>query len=280
MTTIVRFEYGRLGNQLFQYSALRSLGPKRLVLAGFNELFTTFSNVQGRQVRKIGRKRLRRIDGLLTDEKSIIGRRVSKISQSGTNEAELVSAGGCCYYCPQATFFESNAHTQYALALQFQAAVKLEVEDFRRRSNLWDREVLFVHARGGDFYTWPSAENPGVVPTEWLIAQAKALIDSARQDASVVVIGDDPEAKRRIAAELGAVISTMSSSCDLYLMATSVAGVLSASDFSWWGSAFAAALGQNRGPFIAPMYWLDHRKGIWTTEGWPKSSQHLTFAHV
>jgi hypothetical protein len=279
MRVILRLEYGRLGNQLFQYAALRSVNPTTLFLSGYEQLFKTFDGVQATQIAWAGHKAMRKLDTLVNAE-SLLGRLVPKITVDQDNQAVLPSRNRSLLYCPQASFFENNANAHHALNLQFRPDVMREVQAFLRCNQLLGAKILFVHARGGDFYSWPSPEKPGVVPAGWLIAQTRRVLSDYHPDGRVVVIGDDDAVKLRIAKEVRGIVSTMSYSADMHLMAISSAGVLSASEFSWWGSAFASSNHAEGGPFIAPLYWLNHSGGSWGTGRWPRDTAHLTFVDV
>ncbi len=279
MRAILRFEYGRLGNQLFQYAALRSLNPTALFLSGYEQLFRTFDGVQAVRIGWMHHKVMRRWDAILSSD-SRLGRFVPKIAVGGHNEPILPLRNGPLLYCPQATFFENNENIDHALCLKFRPAVVGEVQAFLQRNNMQGAELLFVHVRGGDFYSWPSPQKPGVVPAEWFIVQTRKLLAKHHPNARVAIIGDDEEAKSKIAKEVHGVVSTMSYSADMYLMSICSAGVISASEFSWWGSAFAAVNHSERGPFIAPLYWLNHSDRFWGAGDWPRNSSHLTFVDV
>ena len=130
------------------------------------------------------------------------------------------------------------------------------------RRSLTPESTAFVHARGGDYRTWPSRESAAILPVSWYAEQV-ADMRAREADLELVVVGDDPELGSELADVIGGHhIQTGSESIDLALLATCQAGILSASSFAYWGAHFAHAAG-SQGPFIAPEFWIGHRTQQW-----------------
>jgi hypothetical protein len=274
---ILRAEYGRLGNQLFQYSALASLQPRVLLLQGFGSLFEAFANVRARQISWPSGRSLKRFDrrvGLSPTLRRI----VSTVDQDRDTGSIVVSGRGPFLYCQRATFFQSPEYLDAGLELEFREEVTAVGEEFLERVGLTGRPFIFVHVRGGDYRSWPSKEAPAFVPSEWLIRSAETVLDR-HPGTSCVVLGDDPEELERLRLALGAHVSDLPEASDLWLMSASTAGVLSASSFSLWGSARAFYRAGAPGPFIAPNYWINHRTGEWGASN-IRHFEHLTFCDV
>jgi hypothetical protein len=274
---ILRAGYGRLGNQLFQYSALASLEPRILLLQGFESLFEAFANVRARRISWPDGRSLKRFDRRVGGSPTL-RRLVPTVEQDRDTGSIIVSGRGPLLYCRRATFFQSPEYLDAGLELEFREEVTAVGEEFLERVGLTGRPFIFVHVRGGDYRSWPSKEAPAFVPEEWLIRSAEAVLDR-HPGLSCVVVGDDSEERERLGLALGAHVSDLPEASDLWLMSMSTAGVLSASSFSLWGSARAFHRAGAPGPFIAPNYWVNHRIREWGTSN-IRRFEHLTFNNV
>jgi hypothetical protein len=263
----VFLEHGRLGNQLFQYSAVRSMSSadERVVLVGFDALRQAMDGVDATFVAPYSsllgtmvRRNLKRIDrivpripgvGLRWEEsEGMVGQR------KGLLPVSYVRSG----------FFQSDSY----ISSDAVASLRPRSDHLARaREFLADRigpgtDIAFVHIRRGDYTREPSREAPAVLPLVWFHESMRQLEHSLPGCSFVIVTDDQPYAEEFFSNQSNVFISPLSADGDLALMSLCSGGVLSASSFSWWGAFFSARAGQ--GPFLAPKYWMGHRTGRWT----------------
>lgn len=274
---VVRAEYGRLGNQIFQYSALAALDPRVLLLQGFDSLFATFRNVRAWQLTWPDGRRMKSFDRRL-DRSPILRRLVPTVEEEAETGRLVASRRSPFLYCRRGTFFQSSRYLDAGFALEFREDVVALGEAFLERRGLVGRPFVFVHVRRGDYRSWPSNEAPAAAPLDWLTRSAESVLDS-HPGAACIVLGDDREECEALRVALGAQVSDLPEAADLWLMSASTAGVLSASSFSWWGSARAFHREAAPGPFIAPNYWTGHPQRAWITPS-IRHSDHLQFRDV
>lgn len=277
---IIRPEYGRLGNQIFQYSALKSLEAK-VVLVGFQELFATFENVEARHVPKSSMaKTLRKWEAVRAkwNPNRLPWGEIYENAEDGTiqvsNEKKWV------YVCKSDAFFQTwnEGYVDAGLHLQFRPEVLEAARKFRLQHGLARQNFLALHLRGGDYATFPSRDAPGQVPLDWVLYWSRH-VEQKFPGIKKVILGDDAALKNEAAWRIGGVVSHESTAVDLALIASAKAGVISASSFAWWGAAFAHAWFRADGPFIAPRFWFGHGQGEWSPSS-IRNSPHLTFAPV
>jgi hypothetical protein len=135
--------------------------------------------------------------------------------------------------------------------------------------------TAFVHARAGDYRTWPTALNPAILDPAWYARQAEKM-SGAIPRLKFAVVGDEPEFRSEIARAIPSAIEIESGfETEFALMSLCGSGILSASTFAFWGAYFASRT-HAAGLFIAPEYWAGHRSGAW----YPKAIQapFLTYA--
>ena len=268
---ILFFEYGRLGNQLFQYCGLKQFFPNhKLVLLGCEDLQCHFDNVEARFISKsaIGRwisfglaRRIIfflahiRIFGLVTEDKDSTSFKL--VVRNGFIRKVLV---------PHNVFFQ---HQDICARIENSPVLKPHTREeavawLRAKGISTDyRPLVFVHIRRGDYLNWPSKEFPAVLDLGWY----KLAMDAMRQkyrNSIFILMGDDQYYLSDVFEESEAVvISNNSPELDLGLMTLCHSGILSASSFAWWG-AFYARREQKRGAqFLAPRYWAGHRVKKW-----------------
>lgn len=271
---------GRLGNQVFQWAALRGHLPvdDHLWLVDFDEFSRTFdghgalmlstSRVADR-VRLATVHRLARVPGVGSGE---LRQTADTHLPTWTRDGRVVRSRG---------FYQAGAQRtlEAARSLRFRSEVAERAAAVLAR--VGPGPVAFVHLRRGDYLIWPSPERPAALPDSWYVAGVRRI---AAQVPGVrfVVVSDDPDHAERVlvpAAGLppDTVVSRQDSAVDLAVMAGCAAGVLSASTLSWWGGAFAS-LGGGPGPFLAPARWLGFRGSVIYPHA--IGAEFLTFAEV
>jgi hypothetical protein len=135
--------------------------------------------------------------------------------------------------------------------------------------------TAFVHARAGDYRTWPSAENPAILDPDWYSRQAAELKEST-PELRFIVIGDEPEYRSEVARAIPSAIEIESNfETEFALMTICASGILSASTFAFWGAYFAHRERPDS-QFIAPEFWAGHRRKTW----YPSSLQATFLTYV
>jgi hypothetical protein len=269
-------ESGRLGNQLFQYAALRSVcaADERLVLVGFHDLRAVMDqldatfvcgDVNGWCLRTIARGR-RVLDSLMARQLLVsLGREVH-----GEGGSSLRMSAGLfpkLRYCTKG-YFQSESHFDPAVVepLHVRDTIMRPAHELLHALGSPDRPRVFVHVRRGDYLEFPSKLEPAVLPLEWYHACMDRL-RSRYQDPVFVVCSDD----RRYVSEMFSGIADVhvhhhSPYIDFALMSACDGGVLSPSSYAWWAAYFA-----NRrrpgGVFVGPEFWCGHRAKRWYPAG-------------
>lgn len=278
--TLVFPASGRLGNQLFQYSAMRSFmtDEQRLILVDFDDLAGTFTGIDAelRSTRSPrDRWRLRAVHRARHLVRSPLG----LVAQDpGTHLPVWKEAGSVAtvrgYYQR-----DHEGHEQHVGALALRPEVSAAADDFLA-TNLRGpagAPLAFVHVRRGDYLThfvgrkasglgWVEAGTPVALPADWYRERMDELRDTL-PGVRFVLVGDDPAWAGQELAAHDTVSSSLDAAADLALLARCDAGVLSASSFAWWGAWFAHR--NSDGPFLAPLHWLGHAIGEW----WPEVVQ-------
>jgi hypothetical protein len=271
---IVFFESGRLGNQLFQYAALRTLAAdERLVLVGFDDLRATFANLDatfpvsstslpGRLLMRL-RPRLDRI----AQNQPVIGR-IGEDVDHGRCDVRIDRGWLRALRYGVTAYFQSESVFDPAVVdrLEFHRDLECKARDKLRGLGPQDRKRIFVHVRRGDYESFPSAASPAVLPAQWYrdcIQRVRARVS----DPVLVFCSDDPEYVSNMFGDVpGMILSNGSAFEDFVLMSLCDGGIVSASSYSWW----AAYRGSRTHPdrvFLAPQYWIGHSTAEWFPPG-------------
>lgn len=272
---IIFFESGRLGNQLFQYCAMKKFQPNSLVVAlGMRELKDNFSGIDivgisklgkliERVIGHIGRKRIEyaasklRILTIVEEERSPSGIKF-KIKPGLLKNQIYFKAG----------YYQSEDMVDDDIARSITLSQKnKKIADQFFSSILGDMaNRFFVHVRRGDYVNWPSSESPAVLPLDWYRTQMNH-IRSKNPNALFIVVSDDkPYVDEFFSNEKDVVIACSDLMTDFAVMTKCLGGgVLSASSLSWWASYFIRRDNIDA-TFVAPTFWGGHRLGSWYPE--------------
>jgi len=263
-------EHGRLGNQIFQYSALRTLCKQneKLILLGFEDLQATFDNVDA----KLVNSNSTRADFFLYRQAYIAlnllakNRIVNSVSESkpGIKKGILYTPGML-----KSINFVEESYFQWEYSFSPSAisslSLKLSLEQFAKKlisEVSGSSPCFFVHIRRGDYTHWPSSEHPAVLPLKYYRYCINLVRDSI-PDAFMIFVSDDPFYVEDFFGDMkNAYISRHSSLKDFALITQCCGGILSASSFSWWG-AYLSHRKNFRRCFLAPEHWLRHRAHSW-----------------
>jgi hypothetical protein len=259
---------GRLGNQVFQFTALRAfIGPRdRIVLIDCDEFSATFETPVATSLLSNGRIGDRLVLGLLHRAGGLPGVGRAEVRQAATTGHPAWTIDGRVALSRGFYQAASQGALEVARKLRFRPEVTR-----RARAALegLGPRVAFLHVRRGDYLSWPSVAEPAALPDAWYLAGARSIL-AAMPDARFVIVSDDPDHAERVIVPaldlaLRPRVSRADVATDLAIMAACDAGVLSASTLSWWGAALAVVRseGPAKGPFIAPDRWLGFRGDDW-----------------
>lgn len=278
---------GRLGNQLFVYSALMKLKSEReqLLLVGFEDLVAHFPEVRP-TIRHIPLPR--KYWGRWDFARAILSalafvRVVSVISADGKNRCLMrrrgvlplsLFDGGWCQdeKLIQPTLISSflDHDSTDRETLSSDATTKLGGCDTRPR--------FFVHIRRGDYMTWPSVEHPAALPESWYL-DAMRTIRKAHPDAAFLIFSDDERYAEQFARKRkNTVAMHVNPRETLETMSTCAGGILSASSFSWWGAQVASQ--NSPGLFLAPHHWITWPEKRWDSSHSLQDTSFITWLPV
>lgn len=267
---VIFFESGRLGNQLFQYVALRSFFPRpeKIVLVGFDSLKNTFDGVDAvfinksnwliaflmRVVRKL--ERMGWLDHIFnvgfeseSESKIIIRKRVSWLN--------------IIYF--KESYFQSEQFLDFKVVNRL--CLKSYIMQELSRDNRFNVDLFFVHIRRGDYLHWPTLENPAALSDSWYLEQINQ-ISRDKKGAKFLFFTDDPTYVRNhiLNKVPNGDIFHHSEAFDLAAMTLCAGGVLSPSSYAWWAARLSCQLGVNK-DYIAPNFWIGHSRAEWHPPG-------------
>lgn len=268
---ILIFSSGRLGNQLFQYAAAKTLcnDGEWLLGIGFEDLYTGFDGIEMKIINqetlkiysllyKILFKTVKKIIDLLLKLKLI-----SKISES-KEKPECHKQDGLfknlkviqdCYF--QNEFFFEQDNIKY---LRIKQTLKKHAKKILEHNLPTDKTPVCVHIRRGDYCSWPSRKHPAVLSAQYY-RQAIQQIKKTIINPFFIFVSDDPFYVEDIFSDLEhSYISKGNLFEDFVLMSYCKGGILSASSFAWWGAYFAKQQYSGQETiFLAPEHWFQHR---------------------
>jgi hypothetical protein len=268
---IIFFQSGRLGNQLFQYCAMRKLRPKDCIVAiGMADLSEIFDGIDLRNKSVFGGWIKRFVDSF--GEKRVASlakmRLFSHVEEVQTEEGVgfKLSQGlirGVLYF--KAGYYQSEAVIVPTVIdkLSLRAGHRPRAQEFLQSLPCDRSDLFFVHVRRGDYTRWPSEEYPAVLPPGWFKEQMKR-VRVLRPNAHFVVISDDHAYAEEVFSDEDNLFIHRGNFIDDFAVMTqcSGGGILSASSYSWWGAYFVKR--ENKDAlFIAPLHWGGHRLGVW-----------------
>lgn len=267
--------FGRLGNQLFQYTVLKKEYPReRILLVGFDDLYEA-CELSGVSVftKSIFRRKIffNFFKNLLIGLQKI--RLISSLEESFFGaEYELLLKRGLVsnIVIVRNSFFQHKKYTSY---LPVNVDIKLEYIDQAKlllnqvSADSPSREHVFIHVRRGDYVVWPNWDHPAVLPASWYFDVMK-YFKNKLSNPIFLILTDDQAYVRDVF--LGAsdvqLIATGNQYIDFAFMSLCKYGVLSASTFSWWAANFSRKRLSvfSEFEFVAPNYWVGHSCCEWS----------------
>jgi len=269
---IVRSE-GRLGNQLFVYSACQKVLNRRekIVLVGFEDLVRTFPEVLD-SVRHFALPRshwwrwntveriLRGLARLRLAQKLTLSENHSHLRRTPGLRGLVLFDGGFCQ--DQRLVDRASILTLRDNAL-YESSEVLESWGLLSPTSPATRKY-FVHVRRGDYLTHPSAEFPAALPAAWFRSQIERLQEKDSSAQFLVFTDDIPFCTTQLGGIPDVAIVEAEVTESFLAMSLCAGGILSASSLSWWAAFLASDSAP--GPFVAPQYWINWRKKSWGDE--------------
>ena len=265
---LIVVEDGRLGNQIFQYFAIKNLFENYIVIfCGFSSLLNLFPNLSGNFIvckkNKFNKFLLRLI---IIIKKHLIKFKIfSVVEEVYSNKYSYlkISNGKCNkILITKNSYFQSIKFLDLSMVDNFIKNKYVNYSDAKNRK-------IFIHIRKGDYQYWPSKKYPAVLPLEWYIEAIKKM-SNLYPDSKFLVFTDDLKYTISILPLMqNNVPNTFQiihgdEFLDFLGMTECFAGILSPSSFSWWASYFSV-IKHMRGDalFVAPNYWAGHLKQEW-----------------
>lgn len=270
---ILKFEDGRLGNQLFQYFSLSAVKYQNelLVLVGFSDLFKLFDGIEAKRIPLPSRfpwlklrleiffKKLYSFLKFINAISTIDQDPEQLLVPNRHGNRNLTVANVNSYFTSEKAIHLNNRFPELQSKLQIKSIYALEANNYLDELGKGNTKV-FIHVRRGDFATWPSPESPALLPDKWYFDSIDLMVQ-IYSNPIFVVLTDDYEYCSNLFSEIPNVLFPLKSDMvEFAIMSQADAGILSPSTFSWW----ASKLNPNKGGvFIAPKYWAGYNSKIW-----------------
>lgn len=265
---VVFKQYGWLGNQIFQYCALRSLmkDSETLIMVGchqFDNLFqgtnAIFVNQNTDYLRRIFLKNL-------TKHVERFAERGLYQTISENTEQQLIIDRGTFNVVKFAHLFFQQLENSFSHEYYFDLSLKPEYisrsKGFIDSIQKPNSSLYFIHVRRGDYLTWKSSDKPAVLPESYYTHCIRE-IRKKNKNALFIACSDDKEYINKIFSGYEDIyISEEDYLTDFAIMRQCEGGILSASSFSWWAAFYLFHTGKE-GPYFAPEFWIGHRKSEW-----------------
>lgn len=268
---IIFFEFGRTGNQLFQYIGLKKYFPsEKLVFFGceslekyFDEIDVYFINKKKKVMRFLF-KLLRTVTFCLADLR-ILGC-IEENDQLDKFNIIIKKGFISNLFVARNIYFQ---HKDIVNHIEHPPLLKkyLQKEVLRwldyKKINFKTTPIIFVHIRRNDYQNWPSKENPALLNYDWY-KNAIEILKNKFSNPVFIIMGDDIEYIKNCFKETQTLlISNNTPEVDLCIMSMSTSGILSASSFSWWGAYYARINKNKNSIFIGPKFWGGIRMKKW-----------------
>ena len=273
------FFNGRLGNQAFQISTLRSLfSSHKIVTFNFDDYIKVFKcerlvNISSRFLPRGIFTTLQRLLQYLSYLRVISSLKEQRNSQSDYKLSYRHGLLRSFIYVFPSDFQHSSNQPYFHSPTLLPSLRSQALSWFSRHEINLNLPLLFIHIRRGDYLSWPSPNHPAYLDMSWYETNYFRLL-SKYPSINTLVFSDDPLYVSDNLRIKNYVLVQESLPLEFALMTYCSVGILSPSSLSWWAS-FIASSNMTNTLFIAPFYWAGHRQQQW----YPSSpfSDHLTF---
>ena len=279
---IIFFQSGQLGNQIFQYLAMKKFdNDAKVIFFGADALVKVFdleiinislpkkeNNYLYKLFFRIASQFLPRVLLFLSDSIRLI----SSVEESrSSNGSKFLTKYGLI---KKIVFFKKSYYqcedicqTPAAKNLRIHQHIIKEAKKKIDQFKLYDRELYFIHIRRGDFIYWPSSSSPAVVPVAWFIKQMKAIQTKQPHAKFLIFSNDKPYIEEFFSNYSECLLVNETEEIEFAMMSLCYGGgILSPSTFAWW-AAFICQRDLSNPVHIAPRYWIGHRSGKWYPPG-------------
>lgn len=274
------FGHGRLGNQLFQYSFIRSVEEKqhRIITCNFQDMVGLFdsipkvTNIRNRVLRKLVTRLAVPLLEFLAQKGLITSYKVNAYNEGGfvvpdityeKNEGlvPIVYIYPC--FAQSEAFFRKNVVSKLAIKRHYEDSAKNFLAAIPAKYN-----KIFVHVRRGDYLHFSVLGKADVTLPDTYYRHAIQWFEAHVENPFFVFLTDDPEfVETRFRDVVNKAISRNPMFVDFAVMTQCEYGIMSNSSFAWW----AAYMMKTRKKVFAPKYWLgwksdvEYHKGITPT---------------
>lgn len=280
---IIFKQYGWLGNQIFQYCALRSImkDSETLIMAGchqFDQLFldknAVLVNQSTSQIKRSVLKKCIRFAEVCAKKGYIQ-------TLYENEEQEMIFKKGVFNHLTFTDFLFQQTETAFNPDYFFDLKIRPKFE--KKAKDIIDAvkkpkfPLYFIHVRRGAYLTWKSEDYPAVLPLSYYRHCIQLIREHQDNPQFIICTDDKPYAEKHFSDLEDIFISKENYETDFALMRHCDGGILSASSFSWW-AAYYVHHQIKESPLYAPLYWINHRKKSW----YPKNirSTFLTYIDV
>lgn len=262
------FRSGRLGNQLFQYHALRAVYPSTpIFFFSLNEIKCNFQ-INDHRVFFVNNKYF-----VLFAKKFFFSfmknlsykKRIKFITESEAGQVKSNEFSKSIFniLVLKDIYFQNASYVKkYKKVLQFNK----EISDLGKSwadskfIDFNDSDFTFIHLRHGDYVAWPNHEYPAILELRYYFESIKYLERKAAKTRYIVTSDDLVFSKKIFGGNKNYYVSDNKPAVDMYLMSKCKHGILSASSFSWWGSFLSKERYRDETQmFLAPKFWFGHR---------------------
>ena len=279
---IICFRNGRLGNQIFQYVAIKSYAKvnEKIILIGFSELYKVFETENSIFIitskifdflfyPKLKKFNLDKIFKLLSNY-FFANMRIFKILYED-NSNNLFEISNKFYLFKNIKFVKSF----YGQSEKFITDIKIKNFQIKKELIIKSKKIIhnlnfknliyFIHIRRGD-YTKIHHGLKIEIPINWYKVRIKEL-EKIYPDISFIVCSDDNEISKKLGIKKNIYYSNQNYLIDFVIMSECDGGILSPSSFSWWSAWFSNKNLNNRNKnYLAPNYWMGFDEKKWFPE--------------
>lgn len=264
------FENGRLGNQLFQYAAIRTAMPEEMLcFVGMQALNQVMDGVDAKflcQRRTFAAHVIKSLAPLVM-RYAAFGKVIDTLQESEDPfEFKIKRKRGVfpwVKYCRSGFFQNENYFNAVIMSkIKIRDSLVHHAKEQLEKISKKSQRKIFIHIRRGDHMAWPSAEHPAVLPAYWY-RNAMDVMRKRYDNPLFLIFSDDCfYAQDMFGDNKDVWISQLTEDIDFAMMAQCEDGILSASTFAWWAAYFARKSSFS-GLFLAPLYWGGHRQKNW-----------------
>lgn len=265
------FGHGRLGNQMFQYSFIKSAEDKeqRIISYNFEDLVELFdaipkvTNIKNRALRKLITIFAIPLLEFLAKKSFITSYKVDTYNENGFEVPDItytkikglvpvVYVYPC--FAQSEAFFRKNIVNKLVMKKRYEESAGNFLASIPAKYN-----KVFVHVRRGDYVHFSVLGRMDVSLPDAYYQNTIHWYEAHVENPFFVFLTDDPEfVENRFKNVLNKAISRNPMFVDFAIMTQCEYGIMSNSSFAWW----AAYMMKNRKKVFAPKYWLGWKSGV------------------